>query len=160
MAVRTVRRLLVRGALGGTLAILASGVGSVALAADHGVDIASFAFSPGSVTIAVGDTVTWTNGDPQNHTATADDSSWDTSTIANGASKSITFGTAGTFGYHCAIHPAMTGTVVVAAAAPPTDTVSAAAVAPGSRSIPTWSVLGLAALFGIALARRRFANRN
>ena len=99
----------------GSATVLADcGVASVALAADQAVAISGFSFSPGSVTIAVGDTVTWTNSDAQAHTATADDGSWDTGTLANGASGTITFSTAGTFAYECSIHPQqMRGLVVV-----------------------------------------------
>ena len=153
MATRSIRRLLARGVLGGIVAILASGLGSVVLAADHAVDIAGFAFSPQTVAIAVGDTVTWTNADAQGHTATADDASFDTGTIANGTSKSATFATAGTFAYHCRIHPSMTATIVVAGAPPATDTVDATPVSPGGQA---WGLLALAALGGLGLARRRF----
>jgi MYXO-CTERM domain-containing protein len=159
MTVRSTRRWIVRGTLGGIVAIFASGLGSVAFAANHDVDIASFAFSPGSVTVAVGDTVTWTNADPQGHTATADDASFDTGTIANGASKSVTFSTAGTIAYHCKIHPAMTATITVLADAstpPPTDTLEPSA-APGN---PTpLAFLALAALGGLVIGRRRFSRQ-
>jgi plastocyanin len=77
------------------------------------VTIADFAFSPASLTINVGDTVTWTNNDSATHTATATDGSFDTGELAQGASGSITFDTAGTFNYICSIHPQMTGTIIV-----------------------------------------------
>jgi plastocyanin len=86
-----------------------------ATAADQAVTIAGFAFAPPTVTVEVGDTVTWTNQDSVAHTATATDGSWDTGDIAQGASASITFSTAGTFTYLCTPHPTMTGTVVVQA---------------------------------------------
>jgi plastocyanin len=57
--------------------------------------------------------VTTTNADAATHTWTADDGSWDSGSLANGASSTHTFGSAGTFAYHCAIHPSMKGTVVV-----------------------------------------------
>ena len=145
--------------------ILTAGASSV-LAADQAVDIAGFAFSPKSVTVEVGDTVTWTNADAQGHTATADDASFDTGTIAGGASASETFATAGTFGYHCRIHPAMTATVVVRAAAgggggvtpgatvPPADTV-AAVPQPVADHAAELALLGLTALVGFVLAHRR-----
>jgi hypothetical protein len=126
------------------------------------------------VTVSVGDTVTWTNSDAQAHTATADNGSFDTGAISNGASDSVTFSAAGTFPYHCSIHSEMTGSVVVQAAAgggggggggaapttPPTDTQPDSASA---RAIET-SALGLlvlaAAWFaGLALVRRRFATK-
>ena len=70
MAMGSIRRTLARGALGGILAVLFGGLGSVALAAGHTVDIAGFAFSPGTITVKVGDTITWTNSDAVSHTAT------------------------------------------------------------------------------------------
>ena len=77
------------------------------------VAIANFAFSPTSLTVKAGDTVTWTNQDSTAHTVTADDGSFDSKNVAAGASFSQTFATAGTFAYHCTIHPTMTATVVV-----------------------------------------------
>jgi plastocyanin len=77
------------------------------------VTIANFAFGPASLSVAAGTTVTWTNNDSAAHTATADDGSFDSSTIAPGATFSQAFDTAGTFAYHCAIHPNMTATIEV-----------------------------------------------
>jgi plastocyanin len=71
------------------------------------------AFNPGEVTVAVGDTVTWMNTDTVSHTSTSNAAGWDSGTIAPGRQFSFTFGTAGTFPYHCTIHPGMVGTVVV-----------------------------------------------
>jgi len=114
--------------LGGALAF---GVAGAALAAEESVTIQGFAFGPASLTIDAGDTVTWTNEDGVGHTATQDGGGFDTGTIAAGASDSIAFDEAGTFPYHCTIHPAMTGTITVRAAGgggapqPPTDTLAA-----------------------------------
>lgn len=80
---------------------------------EKGVNIQGFAFAPGSLTVAKGTVVTFTNNDNTSHTATADDGSFDTGTIAAGASATITFKTAGTFAYHCTFHSGMTGTIVV-----------------------------------------------
>lgn len=155
--VRTVSRsILVAGVLA---LVLVLPLAPAALAADHAVDIAGFAFSPQSVTVAVGDTVTWSNADAQNHTATANGGSFDTGTIGGSTSKSVTFSTAGTFAYHCKIHPSMTGTIVVEAAAapPPTDTVVVPETSRGDAS--TVVVLLLAAGAGFLVARRRFSRR-
>lgn len=76
------------------------------------VDIAGFKFGPAELDISVGDTVTWTNSDAQAHTATAS-GTFDTGSIAPGASATATFDTAGTFAYICSFHPFMKGTIVV-----------------------------------------------
>jgi plastocyanin len=77
------------------------------------VTIQNFAFGPASLSVAAGTTVTWTNSDSAAHTATADDGTFDSSTIASGATFSQAFDTAGTFAYHCSLHPNMTGTIEV-----------------------------------------------
>jgi plastocyanin len=69
-------------------------------------------FSPANLTVAKGSTVTWTNQDGMTHTTTSDAGDWDLS-VASGTSKSVTFNNAGTYKYHCSIHPYMTGSIVV-----------------------------------------------
>lgn len=71
------------------------------------------AYAPNPISIAAGDTITWTNNDAEAHTSTGTDGSWDSGTIAPGARFSRTFPSAGTFSYHCTIHPGMVGTVTV-----------------------------------------------
>jgi plastocyanin len=85
-------------------------------AADTGVTISDFQFAPASVTVDVGDTVTWTNDGPTPHSATADGGSFDTGILDAGQSRSETFDQAGTFAYFCTPHPNMRGTVTVRAA--------------------------------------------
>lgn len=72
-------------------------------------------FSPSSLTIKKGTTITWKNNDAAIHTSTSDTGVWDTGDMSNGASKTTTFNTAGTFNYHCIYHQAMgmTGTITV-----------------------------------------------
>ena len=77
------------------------------------ITIEGFAFSMPELQVSVGDTVTWTNNDAVPHTATADDGSFDTGSISQGESASITFDTPGTYTYKCAFHPGMTATIVV-----------------------------------------------
>jgi plastocyanin len=77
--------------------------------------ISDFKFSPGSITVHAGDTITWVNDGPTAHSATASDKSFDTGVLQKGASASHTFAQAGTFAYVCKIHPFMHGTVVVLA---------------------------------------------
>lgn len=69
------------------------------------VTIKDFAYSPEPIQAKVGDVVTWTNNDSAPHTATLEDDSCTTDTIANGATGSLVFNVAGTYTYKCAIHP-------------------------------------------------------
>ena len=71
------------------------------------------AYNPNPIRVSVGGTVMWMNNDSITHTSTLDNGTWDSGTIAPGASFSRTFPTAGTFSYHCSIHPNMIGTVTV-----------------------------------------------
>jgi plastocyanin len=77
------------------------------------VEIANFEYNPDPVRVAAGGKVTWLNQDSAQHTATADDGSFDTGTIEEGKLKSETFKTPGTFTYHCEIHPRMHGKIEV-----------------------------------------------
>jgi amicyanin len=78
----------------------------------------SFAFSPASLTIKAGTTVTWKNTTAASHTVTSDDGkSFDSGAsnpiAAQTGTFSFTFTTAGTYAYHCAIHPFMKATIIV-----------------------------------------------
>ncbi len=127
--------------------------GAVAVAATRAVAISGFVFSPATVTINVGDRVTWTNADSVAHTATATGGAFDTGDIAQGQSASVRFTRAGTYAYACTPHPSMTGTIRVRAASgggaptdPPTDTVApVVATDPGAGTQP-WIIL---AAFGL-----------
>ena len=154
------RRRLV--AIGGALTLLIGfGAGTVQ-AADQDVAISGFSFSPRTVTVNVGDSVTWTNSDAQTHTATSG-SAWDTGDIGNGESKSITMRRAGTFEYICAIHPTMTGTVVVrgSSGAPRPDTLGAGTDSSGGPDTiaVTLAALGMLLLASAAVADWMFRGR-
>jgi plastocyanin len=71
------------------------------------------AFSPNPLTIAVGTTVTWMNQDNTSHTATANNGAFDTGIVAPGGQASKQFTTAGSFAYHCSLHPNMVATITV-----------------------------------------------
>jgi plastocyanin len=91
------------------------------------VSMAGRAFSPATVTIAAGGSVTFRNDDDRAHTVTANDGAFNSGTIGEGGSWKRTFKQAGTFSYLCAIHPEMHGKVVVkgtTAAATPKPTPS------------------------------------
>lgn len=77
------------------------------------VVLKGFAFSPASITIKVGETVTWENQDGAAHNVIADDGSFKSADFGQGKTFSFTFTKAGTYPYSCHIHPDMKGTVVV-----------------------------------------------
>jgi len=115
-----------------------AGGGGAARAADTGVDATnSLTFSPASVTIAVGDTVTWTVVGAAPHTVTEDGGAFASpgSFLTTGQTYQFTFSAPGTYHYHCAIHGSvMAGTVVVEAAATATNTPAATATAAPTRT--------------------------
>ncbi len=79
----------------------------------------TFTFSPATITIKAGATVTWKNVTSVAHTVTSDDGgkAFDSGTsnpiAAQTGTFSFTFKTPGTFTYHCTFHPFMKGTVIV-----------------------------------------------
>jgi plastocyanin len=77
------------------------------------VSIASFSFSPNTLSVKVGTKVTWTNNDSVPHTVTANDGSFNSNTLPPGQSFSFTFTKAGAFAYHCNIHTTMKATITV-----------------------------------------------
>lgn len=74
------------------------------------------AFTPASLTIAVNDTVTWTNDSPTVHYVVFAGAA--PVAVQNNTPYTKTFTTAGTFSYYCSKHPSMTGTIVVVGPAP------------------------------------------
>ena len=81
------------------------------------VAISDFSFQPGTTEVAAGTTVSWTNEDGVPHTVTAGapdavGDAFDEAVDAGGAVE-VAFDEAGTFAYFCAIHPTMTGQIVV-----------------------------------------------
>ena len=70
--------------------------------------------SPNPTTMRVGQTVAWKNSDTTTHDATQDAARFGTGTVNAGATSApLTMSTAGTFTYHCTIHPGMVGTLTV-----------------------------------------------
>jgi plastocyanin len=70
-------------------------------------------FAPPTLTVSTGTTVTWGNNDSINHTTSADAGQWDSGNVGQGQTFTHRFDSAGSFKYHCNIHPNMTGTIVV-----------------------------------------------
>ena len=79
------------------------------------VSIANFTFTPAEITIAPGESVTWTNDDGAPHGLEYADGAKGTDLLLPGASFSRQFDRSGTYDYNCSVHPYMTGRVVVRA---------------------------------------------
>jgi len=81
---------------------------------NRSITIVNFAFNPSSMIINKGDTVIWTNNDSVPHQVVGDTlASLKAPVMNNGQKYSYTFKDAGTFAYHCAIHPSMKGNIIV-----------------------------------------------
>ena len=95
------------------LQLWATGVAQASEA--RNVTIDNFTFSPGTLTVPLGTTVTWTNRDFEVHTVTADDTppTFKSAGLDTDDSFSFTFNKAGTYAYHCSLHTHMTGKIIV-----------------------------------------------
>jgi plastocyanin len=82
-------------------------------AATAEVKIDNFSFTPQTLTIAVGTTVTWTNRDDIPHTVVSTDGVFKSKVRDTDEKFSYTFTKAGTYPYFCSVHPKMTGKIVV-----------------------------------------------
>jgi plastocyanin len=100
------------------LALTVTGASQPASTATKAVNITATGFSPKTVTISTTTVVKWTNKDTKNHQIVANNGSFASPTIGPGKSYSHTFNTAGSFGYKDALHPSLTGKVVVKGPAP------------------------------------------
>jgi plastocyanin len=75
--------------------------------------IQGMAFSPATITVATGTTITWTNKDAVAHNVTSTTSLFNSPSIGTNGTYSHLFPTAGTYNYYCTVHPSMTATVIV-----------------------------------------------
>ncbi|MEQ0559976.1 cupredoxin family copper-binding protein [Amycolatopsis sp. NEAU-NG30] len=132
---------------------------AAAPASSKSVEAMGYKFTPASLTISVGDTVTWTNHDtaPHNIVITDGPEKFTSPTLQTGQTFSHTFTKAGTYSYYCSIHPDMKATVTVTGSAPttapptsaptstpttsPTHTMPAPSTPPGGGSCVPKSVL-------------------
>jgi plastocyanin len=106
----TRRRAL--GALAGILTALAA---SPSRAADAEVKIDNFVYNPQQITVKAGTTVTWVNHDDIPHTVTSKTGIFKSKALDTDDKFSFTFAKPGNYPYFCALHPHMTGTIVVEA---------------------------------------------
>ena len=107
----TRRRAL--GALAGALPVAVATRPSRADAAEVAID--NFVYNPQELKVKVGTTVTWTNRDDIPHTVTSKTGVFRSKALDTDDKFSFTFVTPGSYPYFCALHPHMTGTIVVEA---------------------------------------------
>ena len=77
------------------------------------VKIDNFSFSPATLEIKAGSTVTWTNADDIPHTVVSNDKVFKSKVLDTDQKFSFTFDKPGTYPYFCSLHPKMTAKVVV-----------------------------------------------
>ncbi len=145
------QRLRAIGILGVIALVALFALLPVAWAAAQNVAVKDNMFDPKTITVNVGDTVTWQYAGQNEHTVTADDGSFNSGDLKTGEKTSFafTFPKAGPFAYHCKYHGAaggtgMSGTVEVKAAGAP-----GALPRTGGEDAPVELVLGALALLAI-----------
>lgn len=94
---------------GGAGAVCAPGTGAGQVQADA----KDFAFTPATVSVPAGQSVTWTNGDSASHSIVLDGGQCQSEPFAGGATTTLQFNVAGSYPFHCGIHPNMKGTIEV-----------------------------------------------
>ena len=82
-------------------------------AAEHEVVVDNFSFAPGTASISVGSTITWTNHDDVPHNIVATERQFKSPVLDTGEQFSHRFDAPGSYMYFCALHPKMTGRIMV-----------------------------------------------
>jgi plastocyanin len=91
-----------------------STTGSALPAGNETIEISNFAYSPASVTVKVGTTITFTNEESVEHTATSNtEGLFETGALGMGQSVRLKMNKVGTFSFHCSFHAFMRGTIKV-----------------------------------------------
>jgi plastocyanin len=100
---------------GGSSSPATTAGGTATSAAGNAVQVimSNRSYDPQQLTIKTGETVTWVNQDAPKHDVVADNGEFKSDLFDKGGTFSFTFTKAGTYPYHCSIHPGMVGTVVV-----------------------------------------------
>jgi plastocyanin len=136
------RRLLFSVALSailGTVGVLPAP--SAQAQSSNTIVIQNYSFNPQTLSVPVGTTVTWMNSAPIAHTTTSDTGLWDSGPLNPGAEFQHTFNTAGTFTYHCNIHPYMHGTIVVGSSTAPPPATLGVTVTPSVVALGTSAIV-------------------
>ena len=108
---RRTRKIFAAAAIASVAATLAQS--ALAEGQAHRIAMKDVAFAPARVTVRVGDSVAWDNGDIVAHTATSEEGGFDVD-VPSGRKGSAVLTRPGTFSYICRYHPNMTGQLVVA----------------------------------------------
>ncbi len=93
--------------------LLAAGFAAEKPAVENQVTIDNFSFSPQSVTIHAGDSVTWTNKDDVPHLVVSTTKAFRSGVLDTDGRFCFKFDRPGTYDYFCSMHPRMTGKIVV-----------------------------------------------
>src|SRR5437763_281964 len=132
------------------LAPAAPAAGPIVQMVDNEPDLTNWHFDPAQLTVPAGSTVAWHNRGHEEHSVTADDTSFDSGLKKPGTDFQFTFAKVGVYAYHCQPHPWMTGKIRVVAGAAPApvsttapartaDSVAAPAAAPTTTAPPAAS---------------------
>lgn len=117
-------KYLVFAVLGIMAVVAVSGCTSNTSSGGNTVTMQNLAFNPATLNVQVGTTVTWINKDSATHQVVSDTGLFDSGNLTNGMSYNYTFNQTGSYPYHCAVHPSMTGTIVVTTTAPTSTSTS------------------------------------
>jgi plastocyanin len=115
------RRTAVLGAIGGVSLFFIGAPGSPSAdeaAVRPEIRIDNFSYTPATLVIAPGTTVTWTNTDDDVHTVVDKDRKFKSAALDTNDTFSQTFTIPGEYDYICSLHPYMAGKVIVKAAKP------------------------------------------
>jgi plastocyanin len=96
---------------GGVAAATSAASAAAPAAKKPAVKIINYSYMPKSITVKAGTTIIWTNNDNTGHTVTF--KAFGSPVLGQGKTWSHSFTAAGTFKYHCTLHPEMTGKVIV-----------------------------------------------
>jgi plastocyanin len=100
-------------AVGATMLEFADAAHAVETPAAHHITVKNFMFSPTTLSVKTGATVTWVNEDNEPHTIVSDAGLFRSGAIDTKETFAYTFDKPGTYHFICSIHPYMTGTIVV-----------------------------------------------
>ncbi len=77
------------------------------------VAVRGFSFISQEVRVKAGTKITWLNEDAAGHTVTSNTNLFSSKLLSQGKSFEFIFNKPGEYPYHCAIHPSMTGKIIV-----------------------------------------------